>query len=397
MPYLNSRRRLPRRPLDLLAPTDRASVWPLISSGRAYLNGQRAAPCSYVAPRHFAYTCQRIDYAWRHRASNTVAKGRCESMDNNNAVPADMREELDQFEAAANEIVTAFESGLMARAPPPIVYHYTNDVGLKGILETGKLWLSDIFSLNDPSELTHGFSFANSILSARATDDETKSFATRFDEFATRGGLSGSAHFFSCSFSSCADDLGQWRAYADNGRGYSMGFETKQLKDAFSKASADPNFRNDAFPLTYDDARLCDIHRRLIERMFHLITFPTGRSLPGEVIAKYMADLGFFLSISVLRSALLFKHEAYNNEKEYRFLQQYGAVALPDVKFRMRPYSLVRYREFDWRSIASNALKRIVIGPCADQQRGPQFAKDCAREFHPGDVDIRLSSVLTHL
>jgi hypothetical protein len=34
--------------------------------------------------------------------------------------------------------------------PPPIIYHYTNDAGLRGILESGKLWLTDIFDLNDP-------------------------------------------------------------------------------------------------------------------------------------------------------------------------------------------------------------------------------------------------------
>jgi hypothetical protein len=37
--------------------------------------------------------------------------------------------------------------------PPHIIYHYTGDVGLRGILETGQLWLTDVYGLNDPSEL----------------------------------------------------------------------------------------------------------------------------------------------------------------------------------------------------------------------------------------------------
>jgi hypothetical protein len=36
---------------------------------------------------------------------------------------------------------------IVSAAIPPIVYHYTNDVGLKGIQEVGQLWLTDIFDL----------------------------------------------------------------------------------------------------------------------------------------------------------------------------------------------------------------------------------------------------------
>jgi hypothetical protein len=54
-----------------------------------------------------------------------------------------------------------------ATEPPPLIYHCTDDAGLRGILETGKFWLSDIFNLNDPSELKHGYSLATSILKKR--------------------------------------------------------------------------------------------------------------------------------------------------------------------------------------------------------------------------------------
>lgn len=78
-----------------------------------------------------------------------------------------------------------------------------------------------------------------------------------------------------------------------------------------------------------------------------------------------------------------FKHEAYKNESEYRFLQIHSADAPPpEAKLRSCPYSLVKYREFDWRSVAAGALKEIVIGPAADRDKAVQFAKDCLRSFH---------------
>jgi hypothetical protein len=51
-----------------------------------------------------------------------------------------------------------------------MIYHYTNSAGLKGILESGNLWFSDIFGLNDPSELRHGLGCAIDILKAQRFD-----------------------------------------------------------------------------------------------------------------------------------------------------------------------------------------------------------------------------------
>ena len=81
-----------------------------------------------------------------------------------------MRDALAKFNGEAEQIVASFVATLEACPPPPIIYHYTNDVGLKGILETGQLWLTDIFALNDPSELSYGFSHALNILNSKAVN-----------------------------------------------------------------------------------------------------------------------------------------------------------------------------------------------------------------------------------
>jgi hypothetical protein len=45
-----------------------------------------------------------------------------------------------------------------------LVYHYTNDDGLQGITCGGKLWLSNVFKLNDPSELKYGLGMLSHFL-----------------------------------------------------------------------------------------------------------------------------------------------------------------------------------------------------------------------------------------
>lgn len=313
----------------------------------------------------------------------------------NAKLPQDMLDTVAKFDSTADQIVGSFCQTLESQEPPEIIYHYTNDVGLKGILETGQLWLSDIFNLNDPSELSHGFSHAVNILNDRAANGppESKIFARYFSDFHQRG-MQEAAHFFVCSFSTDDADLGQWRAYADNGRGYALGFDTKVLENVFTKEDGIPIPNNCTFQVTYKDAALADIHRQLIESMFKLISLPRGKDLDSTSINAYMMKLSISLSVHVLRAALFFKHEAYSNEKEYRFLQVHRAdLPPPNVKRRYRSYELVKYREFDWRRLSAGALKRIVVGPAADQLKATRFALNCLDVFSVGDVEIACSKI----
>jgi hypothetical protein len=110
-------------------------------------------------------------------------------------IPSDLRNALEEFSGDAERIVTSFISPLEAQEPPPIIYHYTNDAGIKGILETGRLWLTNIFSLNDPSELMHGFSHAVRILDEKAThgSHNNKVFGKQFSAIVPQGGIQKSA------------------------------------------------------------------------------------------------------------------------------------------------------------------------------------------------------------
>ena len=166
------------------------------------------------------------------------------------------------------------------------------------------------------------------------------------------------------------------------------------LETAFVSASDISRCSNNTFPVTYDDAGLRSVHRQFVEMIFPLITLPNGRELSHDVTTEYLTELRVVLAKQVARSALFYKHEAYSNEKEYRFLQLHRAdVPPPGMKFRARRYSLVKYTEFDWRSVAPDALKRIVIGPSADRQRAVQFARDCLRSYHAGEAEITLSKI----
>jgi hypothetical protein len=124
-------------------------------------------------------------------------------------IPADMQAALEAFGHSTEKIIVSFVGSLDSMPPPPMIYHDTNDTGLRGILETGKIWLADIFNLNDPSELSHGFSHIVATLKEMAVSGppQVNIFARETEAFATQGDIRAAAHYFVCSFSAAGDDL----------------------------------------------------------------------------------------------------------------------------------------------------------------------------------------------
>jgi hypothetical protein len=121
-----------------------------------------------------------------------------------------------------------------------------------------------------------------------------------------------------------------------------------------------------------------------------------GETLPWRVDAgsaamhAYMSKLLVYHAKNVIRGVIFFKHEGYRNEKEFRFQQMFRRNRpAPNVNYRHRPHSLIRYREFDWRTVASHSLKRIVIGPAANRIKAERFVRDCLAAFHPED-DVKV-------
>lgn len=301
-----------------------------------------------------------------------------------------MAKAIGRYDAEATKILQAFINKGEARKPPAVLYHYTDEVGLAGIIESGKLWFSDIFALNDPSELRHGLRIAIDLLKSRATRErpEIATFASMFERFDLDAGIEAAGHFFICCFSADGDDLGQWRAYANNGQGFILGFDTKIIEDLFTKWRGKPVKQHSTFHVTYSDTELMRIQTELLDLVDPLISL----RVRGDPLHAYMMDLLVYHSMEVIRGVMFFKHEAYQNEKEYRFQQLFRRdKPAPHVKYRRRGMSLVRYREFDWRKFAAHALKKIIVGPAADRINAARFAKDCLAAFHPDPHSVELS------
>lgn len=300
------------------------------------------------------------------------------------AVPkltAELQNSVDTFKKAAKDLSDRFRSEF-PQEPPSTLYHYTTDVGLYGIFESGSLWLSDIFFLNDPSELRHGISLAVAVLKDIGVDSLPEG---ELLEHAIEGllgrGVTITGHYFSFSFSRNGNDLDQWRAYADDGRGYSIGFDGKSIDKAFYNVRDKSDLSHpSSFFLTYNDQKLIEIFRKLIR----LIKPIAGVDSFDKINVGYFQQIAMELVRRVIFFSAHFKHPAYDNEKEYRLLEMIPMRNSSKMKLRPKAHELIKYREFNWRELGVIPIK-IIIGPAADQEKAFDFAKKCIQGY-PGNI-----------
>jgi hypothetical protein len=200
------------------------------------------------------------------------------------------------------------------------------------------------------------------------------------------------AHYNVGCFSRTADDLGQWRAYGENGSRYALGFSASELVDAFLRGNEGVGSPA-TFPVIYDNDLLGSLQVRAIEDAFPLLNTPqSGMSVAER--RDFEMHLISELTVNAMNIALNFKHGAYENEAEFRLLViNDGTKPLPNGKWIKRPHQLSKVIEFDWRTISPAAVKEIIIGPSADLRLAERFVADCCEAYYPRSVSVRNSSI----
>ena len=86
-------------------------------------------------------------------------------------LPDDIQQSLSRcFEELDNVIREQSDEQQQKLVVPPMLYHYTDGAALFGVIEGGAIRLSDIYGLNDPSEIRHGLEIACERLEQHSKD-----------------------------------------------------------------------------------------------------------------------------------------------------------------------------------------------------------------------------------
>ena len=155
-----------------------------------------------------------------------------------------------------------------------LLYHYTSDVGLQGIIESDRNWATHVRFLNDYTEFRQAF---NEVYVEALTDAFREGLPSDIDSTARlviEGLLSkrnrrsilqiiegsGSARdAFVCSFTTLpqlgtdpGDRLSQWRGYSHSAQGFSLGFDKVLLEKQI--ALDNPGAKAGVLECIYDDS-----------------------------------------------------------------------------------------------------------------------------------------------
>lgn len=107
-----------------------------------------------------------------------------------------------------------------------IIYHYCDANAFHAICTTRKLRFNDLFSMNDYMEVHWGYSIWEKVANI-VIEEFGFEFVDYIDKRINSTGLR--ALVVASCFSKNGDVLSQWRGYADNGKGYVIGFKATEL------------------------------------------------------------------------------------------------------------------------------------------------------------------------
>jgi len=249
---------------------------------------------------------------------------------------------------------------------PPILYHYCNAEGLRGIIENKCLWMSSVSSMNDYMEHNWLIEAARAKLMPRLRHPVLDSsppdvFYTRLRQ---RLCEQPPATHYVVGFSSDGDVLSQWRAYASDGAGFAVGFNPR----LFGIRPVMPSLRPSPDDPDIGLSRIFYQDGKLLETLDFWVTH-----CHDKACSSFVSDAADRCYDNILQFALTTKNPAFKEEQEWRIIwlpsgnpaANSGDAELSSMKFRVRQGRVIPYYELRCRLTPHDVMpiREIVLGP----------------------------------
>jgi hypothetical protein len=272
-------------------------------------------------------------------------------------------EDIDSWLIQMRDVAATWQDGDL--------YHYTTIDGLKGILDSGRLWGTHVAFLNDSQELRHGVDAICSLIKKYAEwhidepDPEPSEtmhktilslheyVLSNRDMLQTKMGL-----FVSC-LSSSADQLSQWRGYGSHG-GYAIRFDPKKLGGRYALRHVDEKGDTLKGPdpvlvkVNYLPNTFYDEVTKMVDACI-LGTADANKLEDGEEKEAALFSVRVDLFRTVIDIAPQIKHKKFVEEQEYRIITRGVEQFCTPSKIGLVPRV---YVQFD-----RAAVEEVVVGP----------------------------------
>jgi hypothetical protein len=316
-------------------------------------------------------------------------------------------------QGARNALALAYANALRG---PRVLYHYCSSDAFVSIVTKRAIRLSSLSLSNDSRE---GRLVGETVVrlaerDGLGTQSGWGSLGIKTDVNRLRDSLSFLERIFDglgFCLSEQGDVLSQWRGYADDARGVSIGFNRPYLEKlsasslgAFGQGFTlhrvvyDPATHEAQVEPTYKELRnLIDAgayknpgKRTLLDGRSDEEVAADDTKIKDANAALLVKLLGLYPMLHELKS------KAFEEEKEWRLVSVYltgasGSVTHPELEYRARGATVVPYRDYVLNEIADHpAITEIVLGP--RHATPPDIIRAMLKQLGFGDVAVRKSA-----
>lgn len=282
-----------------------------------------------------------------------------------------------------------------------ILYHYCSTQKMYGIMSRKQLRMSDIIKSNDYDEV---YMFFPGIIAAMRDEYRKNPFPFEFageinetamssffrviyDYFRMEFDKGGVTNFVTC-FCEEGDKLSQWRGYADNGKGVSIGLSERELRQYSER---------------YKDVITMEkVKYKTAEEINDIIIFEADNLLNElKNLRKWIKDkmpyndskqeqymIFFFIQMlnMIFMSSLQYKNISFQEENEWRMFFKYpitkkskliygeednNSVLFDEmvemlknkINFNVLDDDIIPYFPLDLLDISEKSIKEVIVGP----------------------------------
>jgi hypothetical protein len=278
-----------------------------------------------------------------------------------------------------------------------VFYHYTNRVGVEGILRSGGLRATYRMTMNDPGEFSYARDLIFESLNVLAAEDELPRVAQSLTTY-TRKNLEqflDDSVNMSSAYCACLtvnpDDSDQWINYAENGEGFAIGFNLHRfLKLQVPKVTNGQPYVFCA-PVTYEPGKQRDLVFRSVKAgIADLQRFADTCSKRSEDLMALLDRVTQKIVVHLFTLIDFIKAPAYARERELRLMldPNDGTLRAPSVQRYERNGDSI---SFIFMNLINPITRRLIlseirIGPSAAFAKEQCYLHDLLDELGYGSV-----------
>lgn len=244
---------------------------------------------------------------------------------------------------------------------PPTLYHYCSTEAFMPILVTKKIRLSALSMSNDSEEGRLVLRLTDKLGALNQTDPAVlASLKSHWNEVvAANEGLG-------FCLSERSDLLSQWRGYAAQGRGVTIGFSTEYLKGVSVADENDDHFAT-LERVEYDEAQQLHDYGPTFRALANAIVDASGYLHEGVASTSATSDkLKAVLNRKIrpwTRKIYTFKNSGFEEEREWRMLALLTSEELETCHYRATEDKIVAFKELALNVGPNPAIVSVTLGP----------------------------------